>query len=209
MANVLIVAIMLCIGGTAGWFLHGSRSGLVLRESRGLTIEDIQQLASLTVLKVQMAEVKICELHGYTGGIQAVMAIQGDVEIAVDLAAARLENVDLVARHAVLVLPVPTANRPRVDHTHTRIYRIDRTGLWRIAPGETGEVDLLNRALQEAQKSIEAAGSQQSLIDRARQRTEEVLLGFGRALGWDLDVRWDDRMAARPLEPASAPPVHG
>ena len=206
MSNVVVVTLMLCFGGIAGWFLRSGRSDTWIDHTRGPTIEQIKELASLAVLRVPIADVQLCELHGYTGGIQAALIIKGDVEIAVDLKAAHLEAVDAEHRRAYLVLPAPAATRPRVDHDRTRIYQIDRSGLWRIMPGEAGETDLLNRALSQAQQMIAEVGSQQLLLDQARRRVEEIMAGFARALDWQLEVRWMDQRVSAPATIGAVPP---
>lgn len=193
MANIAILALTLCIGGMVGWFVHNSRAATWSGESHVPTIEQIQQLASLTVLHVPVADVQVYTLTGYTGGIQAVLVVRGDVEISTDLAAARLEAVDADHRQAYLVLPAPKAVRPRVDHERTRIYKIDRSGLWQMIPGEAGERDLVNKALQDAQRLIGEVGAQAELIDQARSRTKEVMMEFFRALGWRVETRWLDQ----------------
>jgi hypothetical protein len=112
-----------------------------------------------------------------------------------DLAAARLEAVDADHRQA-LVLPAPTAVCPRVDQERTRIYKIDRSGLWQMIPGEAGERDLVNKAMQDAQWLI---------IDQARSRTQEVITRFFQALGWQVETRWLDQRAATPATVESTP----
>jgi hypothetical protein len=205
MINIAVLALTLCVGGMAGWFIHNHRTATWSSESRAPTIEQIQQLASLTVLHVPVADVQIYTLTGYTGGIQAVLVVRGDVEISTDLTAARLEAVDADHRQAYLVLPAPTAVRPRVDHERTRIYKIDRSGLWQMIPGEAGERDLVNRALQDAQRLIGEVGGQAELIDQARSRTKDVIMGFFRALGWQVETRWLDQRAATPATVESTP----
>ena len=194
MTNVVLVVSTLCIGGMAGWFLHNSRAGTWSSESRGPTIEQIQQLASLTVLHVPVADVRVYQLQGYTGGIQAALVVKGDVEISTDLMAARLETVDPDHRQAFVVLPAPAVLAwPRARDQRTQIYKIDRSGLWQMMPGEAGERDLINRALQDAQRMIGEVGGQPDLIDQARSRTKEVLIGFFRVLGWQVEIRWLDQ----------------
>jgi hypothetical protein len=195
MTQIALLALVLFAGGVAGWFVHNNHPGTWNSESHSPTIEQIQQLASLTVLHVPVADVQVYTLTGYTGGIQAVLVVKGDVEISTDLAAARLEAVDADQRQAYLVLPAPTAVRPRLDHERTRIYKIDRSGLWQMMPGEAGERDLINRAMQDAQRLIGEIGGQAELVDQARSRTKEVLTNFLRVLGWQLEIRWMDQRA--------------
>lgn len=198
MMQIGVLTLMVLLGGMAGWFFHSNRMGTWGSASHAPTIEQIQQLASLTVLHIPVADVQVYTLTGYTGGIQAALVVKGDVEIATDLTAARLEMVDIDHRQAFLVLSPPVAIRPRVDHERTKIYKIDRSGLWQIIPGEAGERDLVNNAMQDAQRLIGNVGSQTDLIDQARSRTKEVITNFFRAIGWHLEIRWQDQRAATP-----------
>lgn len=196
MTNVVVVVLTLCIGGMAGWFLRSGRPQAWGATSSSPTIEQIQQLASLAVLRVPVADVQAYQLQGYTGGVQAALIVKGDVEISTDLMAARLETVDADHRQVFVVLPVPVVTRPRIDHEHTRIYRIDRSGLWQIMPGEAGERDLINRAMQDAQRTIAEVGGQRELIEQARYRTKELIANFFRVLGWQVEIRWLDQRVA-------------
>lgn len=198
MTNLIVVAVTLILGTVFGWFLRSDRGSSWSSESHGPSIEQIRQLASLTVLHVPVADVQVYTLTGYTGGIQAAMVVKGDVEISTDLTTAKLETVDVDHRQAYVILPAPTAVRPRVDHERTRIYKIDRSGLWQMIPGDAGERDLVNKALQDAQRLVGEVGGQADLIDQARARTKDLIAGFFKALDWDVEIRWMDQRVAVP-----------
>jgi len=175
-------------------------------ETSVLTIEKIQPLASLVTLQVPLSDVLVCDMEGYTGGLRLILIVRGEVEIAVDLQKARLVRLDRLAKRAVLLLPAPTARRPRLDHRRSRIYRIDREGLWQILPGQAGEAELVNRCIRKAQERLAAAASQPEWIRQARRRTETVLRGFFEALGWQIEVRWKDAEGPAVASPTEADP---
>jgi hypothetical protein len=196
MNKAILLLLILCLGALAMLCFHKGSPVTNGNESPGIRIEQIQQLASLTTLHVPIAEVQVYQLQGYTGGIQAAMVLKGDVELATDLTAARLEAVDTGARQLILVLPAPHVARPRLDHERTKIYRIDRSGLWQVVLGDAGESELINRALQDAQQMIAQVGSQRELIEQARCRTNELISSFFHVLGWHVQIQWLDQSAA-------------
>ena len=125
----LVLAAGLSAGGT--WLLQAWRAQ-PMPHSQQPTIEQVQKLASLVVLKVNVADIVVCRLGGYTGGVRAVVVVRGDVEIATNLQAAQFTGINPEQRRAVLTLPPPQPRRPRVDHDRTRVWSIDWTGLWSL-----------------------------------------------------------------------------
>ncbi len=172
---------------------NGSESPTVSHLHAGPTIEQVRSLASLTVLKVDVADVQVSGLHGYTGGAQAALVVKGDLTLSTDLSAARFTMLDARHRTAVLVLPPPRASSPRVDHDRTRLVWLWQYGLWRLVPGEVGYAAAINRAYAEAQRIVAAAGNDQLLDERARAQAETVLRSFFAALDWKVSVDWSDR----------------
>ncbi len=190
MNNTAALLLVLCVGIAGGWLLHNNgASDRNCQPTSCPSIEQIQQLASLAVLRVPVADVKIYQMEGYTGGIEAILVVKGDVEIATDLSAGRFETIDPEQRHAVLLLTIPAPRRPRVDHEHTQLYRIDRSGLW-VLPGGGAETDLVNRAMSHAQRLVGKAGTTPAILDQARERTTDVITKFFGAIGWTVDIRW-------------------
>lgn len=159
----------------------------------GPTLEQVRGLSSLVTLKAEIADVQVCQLHGYTGGMTAALLVKGDVLIATDLAQARLESVDENGRRVVLVLPPPKVQTARVDHSRTKLVGLWRSGLWEVVPGDQAEQAILNRVYPEAQRIIESAGSDASLDQRARATAEAVFRQFFYGMGWQVTIRWSDQ----------------
>jgi hypothetical protein len=159
----------------------------------GPTIEQVRGLSSLTVLKVDVADVQVTELRGYTGGAKAALVVKGDLTLSTDLSQARFDLLDPQHRRAVLVLPPPQVASPRVDHARTRLLGVWRYGLWQVVPGDRAETTAVNRAFGEAQQVVAAAGGESSLDGRGKAQAEAALRAFFLALGWDVAVRWSDR----------------
>jgi uncharacterized protein DUF4230 len=159
----------------------------------GPTIEQVRGLAWLTVLKVEVEDVQVSELHGYTGGVKAALVVKGDLTLSTDLSQARYASLDSQRRTATLVLPPPRVSSPRVDHARTRLVWVWQYGLWRMVPGERAHAAAVNRAYAEAQEVVAAAGEAPWLDERARAQAEAVLRTFFDAMEWSVTVRWSDR----------------
>jgi hypothetical protein len=160
----------------------------------GLTVERVRALSVLTTLRVDVADAVVTELRGHAGGTKAALVVRGDYTVGVDLAAARLADVNQEARTAVLTLPPPRVQSVRLDHERTRLIGVWPSGLWAIAPGG-GDADVaaLNAAYRDAQRFVAAAAGDQDVLGRAKRQAERVLGTFFAALGWTVEVRWDDR----------------
>jgi hypothetical protein len=156
----------------------------------GPTIEQVQSLSSLVTSRVEVSDVVVTKLSGYTGGIEAAVLLRGDFELGVDLSAAKFESMDQSAHTAVLVLPQPQASQPRVDHRRSRIVAIREQGLWKFVPGNDAELAVTNLALRDTQQFVADAAAEPALIERARHQAEQVLGSFFKAVGWTVTVRW-------------------
>lgn len=165
--------------------------------SQGPTIEQVQKLASLVTLRVPISDVQVSELEGFFGSVKLVMAVHGEVEIASDLSDARFEDVDEENRSALLVLPRPVPQRPRLDHEKTRILELQRGGAWKFLTGDAGEKQLTNRAMLAAQRTLAQAAQSPELAATACEQAETVVRTFFAAMRWTVHVRW--------LEPAPQP----
>lgn len=158
----------------------------------GPTIEQVQMLSSLVTMKVDVADVVETRLSGYTGGVRAVVIVKGDLLLGVNLSAARFESVDAVRRRAVLLLPQPQIQSPRLDHERTRLFAVAESGLWQITPGGAAtDVKVTNTAYRDAQRYVVEVSGDPSLAARARRQAETVLITFFGAMGWQVEIRWD------------------
>lgn len=174
----------------------------VRHEPSAPRIEQVRALASLVTLDVPIADLHVSELDGLTGGLRMVVNVRGDVQIMTDLNRARFEEMDAERQDVVLVLPRPEPQRPRVDHERTRIVEVQRTGMWRIAPGDGGERALTNRAMTAAQRVLGEAAEDEQLVTQACSQAEQVMQQFFGALGWNVVIRWDE--GGQPHDPQQA-----
>jgi hypothetical protein len=192
--KLLLLFVLLFAFGLAVGCLFASRLQRIARPATtGPVLQGIQEIGSLLTLQTTVVDVHTSELAGYTGSVRVVILVKGDVQLACPVDDARFENVDEESRQAVLVLKPPVASRPRLDHDRTRLWALDRTGLWQLMPGHAQEAELVSNALQEAQHVVADAVVSQDLDRQARERAEALLTGFFKALNWNVTVRWTDR----------------
>ena len=158
----------------------------------GPTLEKIQELTVLVTHRVSISDIVETQIVGHTGGIRAIVMVQGDVIMGVDLQQARVVSRDETRRHLILELPPPRASSPRVDHGRTRIYALDAWGLWCLVPGSAAQAAVADRAFRDAQGAVEKAGNDPGLIVQAQERTQRIVERFGRDLGWEIHVRWPE-----------------
>lgn len=180
---------------------------VALSHRTALAVEKIQPLSVLTTLKLDVTEAQLTVLQGYTGTIKAVLVIQGDVTVGVDLARARFEQVDEQAHTAVLVLPQPKVQSTRLDQERTKLVGVWPSGLWTIVPGgEDADTTAVNLAYRDAQRAVTAAALAPQVLARSRQQAESVLRTFLSAVGWEVQVRWEERVSVGPAVRHAAGP---
>ena len=183
-----VLVLIVLAGGLLGSYLGGcpARIGASIEGHRALLISRITEMAELAVLKVPVSTVITSELSGYVGGIRCIVVVNGEVELGVDLEQARLEDIDPEARTATLILPEPKVRHARLDHDRTQVFSIDRDGLWCLSLSDDAARALVNKAMLEAQESVEMVARDPGLVEQARRRAEWVLRGAFEMIGWEL-----------------------
>jgi hypothetical protein len=189
----LVLVTLILVGIVLGRLLDRSPGPVAQNPDPAPTVENIQGLASVTTLRVDVADAIVSELPGKTGSIKTVLIVRGDVTLGVDLSAASFKQVDHDKRSAVLRLPSPTVQSVRLDQDRTKLVGVWEQGLWAITPGG-GDADTaaVNRAMRRAQTVVEAAGQDPGIVQRSQLQTEQVLVAFLRNLGWTVRVEWAD-----------------
>jgi hypothetical protein len=195
-ARKLLIAGMLVLGGVIlGWRVHmwqqATSQPSVSKTDSGPTLEEIQTLADLTTLRVNVADAIVTELTGKTGSINVVLVVHGSVTLGVDLSKTRFESVDQRNRTALLVLPAPQVESISLDQQKTKVVALVENGLWIIVPGN-GEADgvAANLAYREAEKVVERAAEDPELTERARMQAQDVLTTFFSTFLWTIQIRW-------------------
>ena len=134
------------------------------------TIHQLRQLADLLTLRVPVSDVQVSRITGYVGGIELALIVHGHAHLGTDLGQARFTDVNHNAQRTVLKLPEPDVRHASLDHSSTRVYRIDRRGLWQLVPGDAGEAELFNRAMERAEAVVatHAVGAGSHVREEAR-----------------------------------------
>ena len=182
---------------TAGWSLSSKvTSRPPEQKPPRLTVERLTEFSELTSLRVDVSDVLVRRIDGYTGGVQAVLLVRGDVDLNVDLRAAKLALVDDAGRRAVVILNPPRTSRPRVDHSRTQLVSMYKDGLWAAVPDDSPYGAVASRAMADAQARVEKAATGDDVSERSRKHVEDVLRKGCQALSWTVSVEWSDRAAA-------------
>jgi hypothetical protein len=182
----LLVVLSAVIISVWGWLASRSKN----MEDRHLTLHHLVAVSELTTLRVTQHETVEHTIRGYTGGVRVIVAVVGEVSLAVDLSQATLHIQEGQAREARIILPPPSPTSPRLYHAKTRMVDIDRRGLWSIVPGSEAEVAVVDQALKIAQARLEDAGRTGASQAAARTQAERIIARGGRTLGWNVSVCW-------------------
>ena len=194
LGRLFLSLLLLALGAAAAVHFASTKSSRPAPvHSTGLTIEQVQQLADLVVLKVEVSDVMECRIDGWTGGVQGALIVQGDVQLATDLSQARFVSMNPAEHTATLLLSPPKVAHPRVNHDGTRLYSVSTHGLWSLVPEDKAYRAVLNQLYAQAQDSMARAGGSPELRDRARAHAQRVLEWFFISLGWQVTIRWSDR----------------
>ena len=119
--KLLLILLMLVAAAGAGFYF--ARWAPLPVASSAPVVEQVRELSRLTTLEIPLNQVLTARIAGYTGSISAVLVAHGEVVAAVAVDEAKTKHVDEAARRAVIELPPPQLERPRLDHKRTEIYR--------------------------------------------------------------------------------------
>ncbi|HTK78176.1 MAG TPA: DUF4230 domain-containing protein [Gemmataceae bacterium] len=181
-AVLALAGVLFGIGFWAG--LPRQKDGIVIW-STGPTVTHIESLAQLVATKVSVSDVLIAEGRGYRGS----WLIKGDGLVAIDLARAKVADVDKHLRKAKIVLPQPKVLSARVDHERTKTWSVEKT-TW-VPWGGDGDA-LRDQAMYHAQKLVEHAAGSADHIQQARVSAEKVIDSIYRMVDWEVTVAWED-----------------
>lgn len=155
-------------------------------ENMGPTVQRIEALGLLTVMRVSIADVLI----GEDGSHRGSWLVKGDAMLAVDCRRVELVDRDAETRRATIRLPPPAIIQPRLDHRKTRTWDIQRLG-W--IPWGGNEDKLRDEAMKQAQQLVEHAAQSPELQEQARSSASLLLSNMYRLVGWEVQVTWTDR----------------
>ncbi len=181
---MLAIAVLFVCTGVAVYLrqLRVDRPPVIIN-SQGPTVEKLQKLSHVLTLRVQIADVLIAEGQGCRGS----WLIKGDALLAVNLSQAKITDKQEDAKQATLILPEPQVFQPRVDHSRTRTWSVERVA-W--LPWHADQDALRDAVYAEAQKLVEHTATSAENIQTAKLTAETVLIGLYSEVGWNVAVKW-------------------
>ena len=137
-------------------FLPPTTPAPVIVQSQGPTVEKLERLSQLVTTRIQIADILVAEGQGCRGS----WLIKGDALLAVNLGQAKITDKHEDTRQATIVLPEPQVLQPRVDHSRTRTWSVERVAR---LPWTADQDGLRDAVYAEGQKLIAhtAAGPDQ------------------------------------------------
>lgn len=118
------------------------------------------------------------KLPGWATGERVVLDAEGDVSASVDLSQLPTDAIQLSedGKSAVVHVPAPVLDEPRLDPDATRVVARQQGVLNRLGSAVTGSNPVDDQALyQRAAEKLSDAAGQSDLQDRARANTEKFL----------------------------------
>jgi len=140
------------------------------------------------------------------GSTRVLLVARGDCTVATDLRQARYEDIDEAARTLSVVLPAPAPLQARISHAPrdqggSYFYAITDRGLQAFIPSAQTRTTAMNKVLATAQQAVQAACSQPSVLDAAKDNAASVMQATLLATGWTPDIVWGAAAPARPRAP--------
>ena len=164
--------------------------------SQGPTIEKLERLSQLVSLRLQVADILVAAGQGCRG----CWVIKGDAALAVDLSRAKIADKSEDTKQATIILPQPTVLQPRVDHSRTRTWSVERVA-W--LPWNADQDALRDAVYAEAQRLVEHTAASSENIQAAKRAAETTIKAIYAEVGWTLVVKWDGESGSDPKAPAA------
>jgi hypothetical protein len=165
--------------------------------SIGPTVTQLEKLGQITVLKLTVSDV----LQGDGFGYKGAWLVKGDVLYSIDMTKAKVVDTSEGSKTATIALPLPKVVSPRVDHSRTITYSVERKN-WIPFTGDQGK--LRDQSMKEAQLLIERAAARGDNVDVARRNAEMLVALMYKLVGWNVDVVWTDDTQTTASPPSEA-----
>lgn len=151
--------------------------------SGGPTVEQLEAMGHLSVLRLTLADVLEGQGHGYRGA----WLLRGDALYTIDLRQATVRHKDAAQRTATIELPLPVVTQSRIDHRKTMTYSVEKTS-W--IPWTGDQTKLRDAAMQEAQRLVERAAAHSDYVDAAQRNGELILRNMYALVDWEITITW-------------------
>jgi len=164
-------------------FLPSAAPASVVIHSEGPTIEKLERLSQLVTMRVQVADILVAEGNGCRGS----WLIKGDALLAVNLGQAKITDKHDDTKQATIILPLPEVLQPRVDHSRTRTWSVERV-TW--LPWNADQDSLRDAVYAEGQKLVAHTAASAENVQAAKLTAETVLKALYAEVGWQISVTW-------------------
>ena len=190
-----LAAAVVAVCGLVGYMSYSYGRSLAPRP--GTPVIQIEKLARLVPLKVTVSDILEARSGGDLLGVKGAWLVKGDALLSVDMSQAQTVSKDAAARKITLLLPKPTVFQPRVDHSKTVTYDVQK-GLFVFGTGT--ESRLRDDAMRQAQMLVEQAAGSEETLQIARNVAEELVRAIYRSVDWEATVKWADEKAGEPAK---------
>ncbi len=174
-------------------FLPPTTPAPIIVQSQGPTIEKLERLSQLVTTRIQIADILVAEGQGCRGS----WLVKGDALLAVNLGQVRITDKHEDTKQATIILPLPEVLQPRVDHSRTRTWSVERVA-W--LPWHADQDSLRDAVMAEAQKLVTHAAGSTENVQAAKMTTEGVIKALYAEVGWNVAVEW----SSKPEDPKAA-----
>ncbi len=152
------------------------------------SVEQLQSLAELVSLRVQVIDILTVEQEGWLQGYKGAWLIRGDALWTTDLAQACLQEIATAGGPTVRIeLPTPTVSWARLDHSKTRTYDL-RSKSW--IPLVRVPEHVQDEALERAQDLVARTAARPEYRRQAQRQTESVVQRFFADAGFAAEIVW-------------------
>jgi hypothetical protein len=163
----------------------------VVVHSQGPTVEKLERLSQLVALRIEVADILVAQGNGCRG----VWLLKGDSHLSVDMGQAKIADKHDDTKQATIILPEPQILAPRIDHSRTRTWSVERVA-W--LPWNADQDALRDAVYAEGQKLVAHTAASPENIKTAKMTAETILKSLYAEVGWTLVVKWPNEAADSP-----------
>lgn len=155
---------------------------------QGPQLPQIQQLSRISSIKVAVSFVQEAKSESRLGTLHGIWLVQGDALLAIDMDLIQIIQVDDQRKTAVVRIPTPQLELPRIDHERTRAY--DMSGNWTF--GQSSRSSLQSEAMRVAERRVRSEAISSESVRMAKTQSELIIKNIYAAVGWEIKVDWLD-----------------
>ena len=129
------------------------------------------------------------------GSSRVLLVAKGDCSIATDLRQIKYSATNTDAKQVTLRVPLPKPLTIRINHDAKNqggsyLYTMTNTGLEPLLADSSNQREAIARVFVDAEKKIEQACTQPSVIEQAKTNTSTLLTSMFHAVSWTVKIEW-------------------